>query len=344
MLLQVSRFDPWKDPLGVIEAYREVKAQHPGMQLALVGSMAHDDPEGWEYYNQTVEFAGDDPDVHILSNLNNVGAVEVNAFQVHAAACIQKSIKEGFGLTVSEALWKARPMIGGSVGGIAAQIEDGVTGYLVDSAQECAQRALEILADPAEARQMARRGKEQVRRRFLTPRLMRDWLALMHRFEGEQVELEVRGRATEARARDTRAMDEPQLLIVSNRGPMRFETLPDGSQARAKRGGGGLVTALSALTTQRPLTWVASALSDEDAEVAAEGVYEDGNLRLSWSRTTARSTTATTTSSPTRRCGSSTTTCGGWPWSRTSTATSGWPGRPATCPSTSASPRPWPPR
>ena len=190
MLLQVSRFDPWKDPLGVIEAYREVKAQHPGMQLALVGSMAHDDPEGWEFYNQTVEFAGDDPDVHILSNLNNVGAVEVNAFQVHAAACIQKSIKEGFGLTVSEALWKSRPVIGGKVGGITSQIEDHVTGHLVSSSQECAQRALEILADPAEARQMARRGKEQVRLHFLTPRLMRNWLALMHYFEGEQVELD----------------------------------------------------------------------------------------------------------------------------------------------------------
>jgi trehalose synthase len=190
MMLQVSRFDPWKDPAGVIEAYREVKRQHPGMQLALVGSMAHDDPEGWEFYNQTVELAGDDPDVHILSNLNNVGAVEVNAFQVHAAVCIQKSIKEGFGLTVSEALWKARPMIGGNVGGITTQIEDRVTGHLVDSSHGCAERALEILADPAEARAMARRGKEHVRRRFLTPRLLRDWLALMHHFDGEQVELD----------------------------------------------------------------------------------------------------------------------------------------------------------
>jgi trehalose synthase len=190
MMLQVSRFDPWKDPAGVIEAYRVVKQQHPGMQLALVGSMAHDDPEGWEFYNQTVELAGDDPDVHILSNLNNVGAVEVNAFQVHASMCIQKSIKEGFGLTVSEALWKARPMIGGNVGGITTQIEDRVTGHLVDSAQGCAERALEILAAPADARAMARRGKEHVRRRFLTPRLVRDWLALMHHFDGEPVELD----------------------------------------------------------------------------------------------------------------------------------------------------------
>jgi trehalose synthase len=191
MMLQVSRFDPWKDPAGVIEAYREVKQQHPGMQLALVGSMAHDDPEGWEFYNQTVEVADDDPDVHILSNLNNVGAVEVNAFQVHAAVCLQKSIKEGFGLTVSEALWKARPMIGGRAGGIVTQIEDGGTGYLVSSAKECADRALEILADPARARDMALRGKEHVRRHFLTPRLLRNWLALMHHLDGEQVELDL---------------------------------------------------------------------------------------------------------------------------------------------------------
>ncbi|MDX6534988.1 MAG: trehalose synthase [Gaiellales bacterium] len=191
MLLQVSRFDPWKDPLGVIDTYRAVKEQHPGLQLALVGSMAHDDPEGWEYYNQTVEAAGDDEDIHILSNLNNVGAVEVNAFQVHAAATLQKSIKEGFGLTVAEALWKARPVIGGKVGGIVTQIEDQVTGHLVSSSEEAAQRALQILADPVAAREMARRGKEHVRRRFLTPRLVRDWLALMHHLDGEQVELDL---------------------------------------------------------------------------------------------------------------------------------------------------------
>ena len=102
----------------MIDAYREVKRQVPGVQLALVGSMAHDDPEGWDYYNRTVEYAADDPDIFILSNMNNVGAVEVNAFQVHSNAVIQKSIKEGFGLTVSEALWKARPTVAGRVGGI----------------------------------------------------------------------------------------------------------------------------------------------------------------------------------------------------------------------------------
>ena len=85
LLTQVSRFDPWKDPLGVIDAYRQVKQTHPDVQLALVGAMAHDDPEGWEFYNQTVTYAAGDPDIFILSNLNNVGSVEVNAFQVHSS-------------------------------------------------------------------------------------------------------------------------------------------------------------------------------------------------------------------------------------------------------------------
>ncbi len=186
LLTQVSRFDPWKDPLGVIDAYRLVKEAHPGVQLALVGSMAHDDPEGWDFYNQTVAYAGEDPDVFVLSNLNNVGSVEVNAFQVYSQAVIQKSIREGFGLTVSEGLWKARPTVAGRVGGIVTQIEDGVTGWLVDSSTECANACLEIIADPGAARDRALRGKEHVRTHFLTPRLLRDWLALFNRLSGDE--------------------------------------------------------------------------------------------------------------------------------------------------------------
>lgn len=184
LLTQVSRFDPWKDPLGVIDAYRIVKEDVPEVQLALVGSMAHDDPEGWDYYNQTVAYAEGDPDIYILSNLNNVGSVEVNAFQVHSKAVVQKSIREGFGLTVTESLWKTRPTVAGRVGGIVAQIQDGETGWLVDSPAECAAACLQILGDPVEARQRALRGKEYVRRHFLTPRLLRDWLVLFNRLLG----------------------------------------------------------------------------------------------------------------------------------------------------------------
>lgn len=194
LITQVSRFDPWKDPLGVIDAYRLVKERFPAVQLALVGSMAHDDPEGWDFYNRTIEHAGGDPDVFILSNLNNVGSVEVNAFQVHSAAVVQKSTREGFGLTVSEALWKARPVVAGRVGGIVVQIEDGVTGWLVDSAEACGHALVEILRDPVEARTRALGGKEHVRRHFLTPRLLRDWLALFGTLAGNDVgdvELEI---------------------------------------------------------------------------------------------------------------------------------------------------------
>jgi trehalose synthase len=184
LMTQVSRFDPWKDPLGVIDAYRLVRQAHPEIQLALVGSMAHDDPEGWDYYNRTVAYAGGDPDIYILSNLNNVGSVEVNAFQVHSAAVVQKSIKEGFGLTVTEALWKTRPTVAGRVGGIVDQIADGETGWLVSSADECSAACNEILDDPAAARQRALRGKEYVRRNFLMPRLLRDWLVLFNQLLG----------------------------------------------------------------------------------------------------------------------------------------------------------------
>lgn len=176
LMCQVSRFDPWKDPMGVIDAYRIVKGEMPDVQLALVGSMATDDPEGWEFFNSTMAYADGDPDIHILNNLNNVGAIEVNAFQSQADVVIQKSTREGFGLTVSEALWKGRPFIGGDVGGIPLQVRDGETGYLVSSPDECADRSMRILREPELGKRLGRSGKEHVRKHFLTPRLLRDWL------------------------------------------------------------------------------------------------------------------------------------------------------------------------
>jgi len=179
LITQVSRFDPWKDPIGVIDAYREITEQVPEAQLAMVGSMATDDPEGMEYFQKTFEYADGDEDIKILSNLNNVGAIEVNAFQSQSDICLQKSIREGFGLTVTEALWKGRPTVAGNVGGIPLQIEDGVSGFLVDSPSQCAERCLEILRDPGLGKQLGREGKEHARRMFLTPRLLRDWLNLL---------------------------------------------------------------------------------------------------------------------------------------------------------------------
>jgi trehalose synthase len=191
LICQVSRFDPWKDPIGVIDAYRMVDAEVPDVQLALVGSMATDDPEGWEFFQETFRYADGDPDIKILNNLNNVGAIEVNAFQSQADVVVQKSIREGFGLTVTEALWKGRPTVAGKVGGIPLQIEDGRSGYLVSSKEECARRCVEILLDPELGKRLGRAAKEHTRGAFLTPRLLRDWLDLFGRFERERRPAEV---------------------------------------------------------------------------------------------------------------------------------------------------------
>ena len=129
------------------------------MQLALVGSMATDDPEGWEFFNSTVAYADGDPDIHILNNLNNVGAIEVNAFQSQADVVIQKSTREGFGLTVSEALWKARPFIGGDVGGIPLQVQDAETGFLVSSPRSAPTASLRILREPELGKRLGRAGR-----------------------------------------------------------------------------------------------------------------------------------------------------------------------------------------
>jgi trehalose synthase len=178
LICQVSRFDPWKDPLGVIDAYRLVKQEIDSVQLALVGSMATDDPEGWDFFQRTIEHASGDVDIKILNNLNNVGAIEVNAFQSQADVILQKSLREGFGLTISEALWKVRPTIAGNVGGIPLQIQNGVSGFLVNSPEETAQRSIEVLSDPELGKQLGRSGKEYVRTHFLMPRLLRDWLRI----------------------------------------------------------------------------------------------------------------------------------------------------------------------
>ncbi len=187
MIVQVSRFDPWKDPLGVIDVYHGVKQEFPGTQLVLVGSMAHDDPEGMEYYQRTREYAGDDPDVHLLSNLDGVGNVEVNAFQRVASVVLQKSLREGFGLTVAEGLWKQKPVIGGNVGGIPLQIQDGVTGFLVDTIEQATARTLELIRHPERARTMGDRGRDDVRRQFLSTANLGNYLRLFNELAGNPV-------------------------------------------------------------------------------------------------------------------------------------------------------------
>ena len=179
IVLQVSRFDPWKDPLGVIDAYRLVKREFPDVQLVMIGSLADDDPEGIEYLERTRTHARGDPDVFLLTNLDGVKDDEVNAFQRASTVVIQKSLREGFGLVVSEGLWKGIPVVGGKVGGIVLQIEDGVSGYLVSSVEEAAERVMELLRDPALRRRTAEAGRERVRENFLITRDLRDQLRLV---------------------------------------------------------------------------------------------------------------------------------------------------------------------
>ena len=179
LVTQVSRFDPWKDPLGVIEVYRNVREHMPGLQLALLGHLAMDDPQGWQIYDLAVTATEGDPDIHLFTNFTAASSVEVNAFQRSSDVIIQKSIREGFGLVVSEALWKGTPVVAGRAGGIPLQLEDGVGGFLVDNVDDCAEKVLYLLRHPAEAKKMGQKGRQHIRSNFLTPRLLYDELSLL---------------------------------------------------------------------------------------------------------------------------------------------------------------------
>lgn len=175
MILQVSRFDRHKDPIGVIEAYRLVKKYNDCI-LVLAGSPAADDPEGAMVLYEVIEFAQKDPDIHILQ-LPPSSDIEINALQRAATVVFQKSLKEGFGLTVSEAMWKGKPVIGGATGGIPLQIIHGVTGFLVNSVEGAAFRTRQLLNNPEMSKIMGERGREHVRRNFLITRQLRDYLS-----------------------------------------------------------------------------------------------------------------------------------------------------------------------
>ncbi len=178
IILQVSRFDRFKDPIGVIKAYKIVK-KYNDCRIILAGSPATDDPEGEVILNEVKDYAGNDPDIHILL-LPPDNHKEINALQRIADVILQKSIKEGFGLTVSEAMWKEKPVIGGAVGGIPLQIVHGVTGFVVYSVEGAAFRIRQFLNNPDMAKRMGQQGKEYVRNNFLLTRQIRDYLSLWY--------------------------------------------------------------------------------------------------------------------------------------------------------------------
>jgi trehalose synthase len=185
LVTQVSRFDPWKDPLGVIEAYRLAREEIDGLQLALVGSMALDDPEGWDLYRQLQQEASADTAIKLFTNLTGVGNIEVNAFQRLSSVVLQKSIREGFGLVVSESLWKGTPVVAGRAGGIPLQMADGAGGVLVDSTEAAAQALVALLGDADRAEELGRSGCGRVHEHFLLPRLLLNELALLNQLAGD---------------------------------------------------------------------------------------------------------------------------------------------------------------
>ena len=178
IITQVGRFDPWKDPLGAVDVYRLVKKEIPQVQFLLIAGMATDDPEGWLYLEKTARHAGEDSDIYLLTDLKGVNDLEVNAFQRASQVALQMSTREGFGLSVTEALWKGVPVVGRKVGGIPLQVIDGVNGYLVETVEQAASKTLYLLQHPDEAKQMGANGKEHVRRNFLVVGHLRDHLKL----------------------------------------------------------------------------------------------------------------------------------------------------------------------
>jgi trehalose synthase len=177
ILTQISRFDRLKDPVGVIQCYRIVKKRRD-CQLILAGGGAPDDPEGELVLQEVREAAGTDPDIHVLL-LPPFSDMEINALVRASTIVLQKSIKEGFGLTVSEALWKRKPVIGSAVGGIKLQVINGITGYLVHSPEGAANRALQLLADLEMRRRMGANGYQHVKQNFLLTRNVKDYMLIM---------------------------------------------------------------------------------------------------------------------------------------------------------------------
>lgn len=177
LITQISRIDSWKDFPGVVDAWLIAKKKIPELQLVIVGVVSLNNVHAKEIIDQITMKTKKEEGIYLL--INKVERENIKAFQTASNVILQKSLREGFGLTVSEALWSGTPVIGGNVGGIKVQIVNGKCGYLVDSVQECSERIIELIKNPSKARAMGKFGREHIRKHFLLPRLIRDEMQLM---------------------------------------------------------------------------------------------------------------------------------------------------------------------
>ncbi|HEX5417942.1 MAG TPA: glycosyltransferase [Chloroflexota bacterium] len=178
-ITQIARFDPLKNPIGVVEAYRKARRSVPSLQLAMLGTFgAEDDPTARQTYERVKAFVGDDPDIHLYTDPKVIGQAEVDAFQTGSDAVLLFSKREGFGIAATEAMWKCNAVIAGAVGGLCYQIVDGNTGFLVSTVDECAERIVRVVQDRELARRIGDHAHRRVAAHFLLPRLIGDWLEL----------------------------------------------------------------------------------------------------------------------------------------------------------------------
>jgi len=185
LISQISRYDPWKDPLGVIDVYRLVKKEVPELQLAMVATLASDDPEGIDWFGKTARHAGEDHDIYLLASTKD-NSVDVNVFQRSSQVVLQRSKREGFGLVVTEALWKGTPVVGTSAGGIPMQVLDGVNGFIADNNELAAEKVIWLLRNPDDRIRMGVAGREHVRQHFLITRYLLDYLRLFDKLYSER--------------------------------------------------------------------------------------------------------------------------------------------------------------
>ena len=179
MVCNVTRLDRWKDPHAVIDAYAQAKREVPELQLVLVGALPGEGPQDFRIAREVADYAAGIPDVRLLTNYTGVGEVEVGALQRVARASLQRSLREGFGLAASEALWKRTPVVATPGGGIAAQVRDGRDGYLAGDVAQMARRVVELVEDPGLATELGNAGRARVQERFLVTRLLGDELRLV---------------------------------------------------------------------------------------------------------------------------------------------------------------------